>query len=132
MSEYIFFSVEMFYSSLFFFFFFNDTATTEIYTLSLHDALPISGIFLTHMVDAFEVARNVLDLPTLLGTALLALHSTARTGSLFRAQLVDLGGDRKIFEVGQRAPPLTPLHSPQFVRRLARSGDIFRMNRPLL
>src|SRR2546421_9771292 len=29
---------------IFFFFFFNDTATTEIYTLSLHDALPISGI----------------------------------------------------------------------------------------
>src|SRR3989454_6379626 len=28
---------------VFFFFFFNDTATTEIYTLSLHDALPISG-----------------------------------------------------------------------------------------
>src|SRR2546422_10151817 len=29
-------------SPLFIFFFFNDTATTEIYTLSLHDALPIS------------------------------------------------------------------------------------------
>src|SRR3712207_9419219 len=29
-------------SSSFFVFFFNDTATTEIYTLSLHDALPIS------------------------------------------------------------------------------------------
>ena len=28
-------------SSFSFFFFFNDTATTEIYTLSLHDALPI-------------------------------------------------------------------------------------------
>ena len=27
--------------SVFVFFFFNDTATTEIYTLSLHDALPI-------------------------------------------------------------------------------------------
>src|SRR2546430_17501284 len=27
------------------FFFFNDTATTEIYTLSLHDALPISATF---------------------------------------------------------------------------------------
>src|SRR3989442_15978886 len=27
------------------FFFFNDTATTEIYTLSLHDALPISHLF---------------------------------------------------------------------------------------
>src|SRR5215475_16203759 len=31
-----------FFSVSFFFFFFNDTATTEIYTLSLHDALPIS------------------------------------------------------------------------------------------
>src|SRR5438445_12119667 len=30
-------------SFFFFFFFFNDTATTEIYTLSLHDALPISA-----------------------------------------------------------------------------------------
>src|SRR2546430_6495587 len=29
------------YPIVFFFFFFNDTATTEIYTLSLHDALPI-------------------------------------------------------------------------------------------
>src|SRR2546430_5800784 len=29
--------------SIFFFFFFNDTATTEIYTLPLHDALPIYG-----------------------------------------------------------------------------------------
>ena len=29
------------FCSLFFFFFFNGTATTEIYTLSLHDALPI-------------------------------------------------------------------------------------------
>src|SRR6195256_7040950 len=31
-------------SFFFFFFFFNDTATTEIYTLSLHDALPIYRI----------------------------------------------------------------------------------------
>src|SRR3712207_6938323 len=29
---------------MFIFFFFNDTATTEIYTLSLHDALPISEL----------------------------------------------------------------------------------------
>src|SRR5215813_15663756 len=32
----------MYLGFFFFFFFFNDTATTEIYTLSLHDALPIS------------------------------------------------------------------------------------------
>src|SRR2546430_9844228 len=39
--------------SSYFLFFFNDTATTEIYTLSLHDALPIS--FERH------VAHNLLD-----------------------------------------------------------------------
>src|SRR5438874_8986575 len=32
-------------SSRYFLFFFNDTATTEIYTLSLHDALPIYACF---------------------------------------------------------------------------------------
>src|SRR5580700_6524 len=37
-----FFSLYSISSFFFFFFFFNDTATTEIYTLSLHDALPIS------------------------------------------------------------------------------------------
>src|SRR2546429_3393022 len=34
--------VSVFLAPLLSFFFFNDTATTEIYTLSLHDALPIS------------------------------------------------------------------------------------------
>src|SRR3989442_10048436 len=37
----VFLAVNALYLSLFFFF--NDTATTEIYTLSLHDALPISS-----------------------------------------------------------------------------------------
>src|SRR3989441_3386732 len=37
-----FFFLSILILSFFFFFFFNDTATTEIYTLSLHDALPIS------------------------------------------------------------------------------------------
>src|SRR2546425_7020807 len=35
------FSSRLLHSDVLFFFFFNDTATTEIYTLSLHDALPI-------------------------------------------------------------------------------------------
>ena len=34
-------------------FFFNDTATTEIYTLSLHDALPIFGIINKAEIDVF-------------------------------------------------------------------------------
>src|SRR5574337_2231209 len=39
---------------LFFFFFFNDTATTEIYTLSLHDALPIlPGLPVHHLLPEF-------------------------------------------------------------------------------
>src|SRR5438876_11172632 len=37
----LFFFIFSFTILFFFFFFFNDTATTEIYTLSLHDALPI-------------------------------------------------------------------------------------------
>src|SRR5438309_7134876 len=38
---------------LLFFFFFNDTATTEIYTLSLHDALPIFGVLGDLMLDRY-------------------------------------------------------------------------------
>src|SRR3712207_8575678 len=34
------------------FFFFNDTATTEIYTLSLHDALPISWVDSRQLINA--------------------------------------------------------------------------------
>src|SRR5258706_5268938 len=47
------------------FFFFNDTATTEIYTLSLHDALPISihtesGASLLALVEASPVLLGFL------------------------------------------------------------------------
>src|SRR2546430_12310200 len=42
--------------SVCFFFFFNDTATTEIYTLSLHDALPISAV-----VEVLGLKRAVAD-----------------------------------------------------------------------
>src|SRR6266487_7145569 len=42
-----------FWFFFFFFFFFNDTATTEIYTLSLHDALPIWSALI-----AFQGDRN--------------------------------------------------------------------------
>src|SRR3712207_3419386 len=42
------------------FFFFNDTATTEIYTLSLHDALPISGH--AGVGDGHHAQSRVLDL----------------------------------------------------------------------
>src|SRR2546430_12139470 len=46
------------------FFFFNDTATTEIYTLSLHDALPIfrhAGVHHNVAVDIRWVSSEKLD-----------------------------------------------------------------------
>src|SRR5258708_22267837 len=39
-------------------FFFNDTATTEIYTLSLHDALPISFLAKSMSLLSFEAPRD--------------------------------------------------------------------------
>src|ERR1019366_6978538 len=42
------------------FFFFNDTATTEIYTLSLHDALPISGMVAVLLVVGVELRRQMM------------------------------------------------------------------------
>ena len=44
---------------LWFFFFFNDTATTEIYTLSLHDALPISVV----TREMLDIVRREISLP---------------------------------------------------------------------
>src|SRR2546428_11434581 len=48
-------SVSAMLCSLSIFFFFNDTATTEIYTLSLHDALPI----------CLRSSENILTMPFL-------------------------------------------------------------------
>src|SRR2546422_10186285 len=45
-------------STYFSFFFFNDTATTEIYTLSLHDALPIWEIDGQHIEAVVEVVAE--------------------------------------------------------------------------
>src|SRR3712207_7241552 len=56
------------FSIVLFFFFFNDTATTEIYTLSLHDALPISAIAdVLHQMslgEARERRRRIRSAPT--------------------------------------------------------------------
>src|SRR5256714_9801646 len=59
-------------SSVCVFFFFNDTATTEIYTLSLHDALPISMLdrlartFSGGMLRRLEIATALLNRPEVL------------------------------------------------------------------
>src|SRR5258708_39981748 len=90
-----------------FFFFFNDTATTEIYTLSLHDALPISvgmdkdvmkkllrdagvsiGKFLTFKSEdriSFKDAKKKLGLPMFVKPHWLASQPAFRF-RLFRIQ----------------------------------------------
>src|SRR5207249_8610173 len=49
------------------YFIFNDTSTTEIYTLSLHDALPISrmeiGEDLIHQTNQIQARRHAADRP---------------------------------------------------------------------
>src|SRR3712207_8937670 len=52
-------------------FFFNDTATTEIYTLSLHDALPICSGTEAHKVSI----RIILLQPELIGTKLIRRYA---------------------------------------------------------
>src|SRR5688572_31573008 len=49
------------YYIYFFFFFFNDTPTTEIYTLSLHDALPICHQVRVHTELAAKHGPDVLS-----------------------------------------------------------------------
>src|SRR3712207_7131983 len=67
---------------LHFFFFFNDTATTEIYTLSLHDALPIS----------------ISSTMTSLGVSGLAwsnmMHSCPARFSTAESSMIPIGGNR--------------------------------------
>src|SRR3712207_9250688 len=67
------------------FFFFNDTATTEIYTLSLHDALPISG--------APDLGEN--RLPSAVQVLPLALERDALAPAEHLGVGVDLGECRQ-------------------------------------
>src|SRR5256885_11276525 len=78
-----------------FFFFFNDTATTEIYTLSLHDALPISrsASLGAPRADLRKSRRSdgrqqpASALPDL-GERLLAEHSGEGTGGVPRISTI--------------------------------------------
>src|SRR2546429_7918044 len=76
------------------FFFFNDTATTEIYTLSLHDALPIfydTGARVQELVD-LSVGDVPLDPPAQIrllgkGRKMRAVPLMANTVQLLRSHM---------------------------------------------
>src|SRR6266851_83529 len=88
--------------SLIFFFFFNDTATTEIYTLSLHDALPISrapGLSARARHAARQAPRATLSIRSAVCRARARAPCTARGRPLARAHRH--GHDRRSRAEGQ-------------------------------
>src|SRR2546430_12103145 len=102
------------------FFFFNDTATTEIYTLSLHDALPIS------IADHAAVA----DALVLAAMALPVLH---RTEDALAEQPVPLRLERAVVDglglrrLAPRPPgPLALQLEALALLRVARTPDLLR------
>ena len=84
------------------YFFFNDTATTEIYTLSLHDALPISPLFID-LEDCFishagissfyypKINKNILDEPAKLNSFLIDELNSMHGVIWSRDVLINLG-----------------------------------------
>src|SRR2546430_11452340 len=91
------------------FFFFNDSATTEFYTLSLHDALPISGSSHRLRLDPVgylyaevgAVAELLLDLE---GLVRERERDVGYSGAAERVNLVEEKGERK-------TTPLNSSHS---------------------
>ena len=81
------------------------------------------------MMDAFEVAGKILHLPALVRAYLLALDAAAWAGPFSRAQLVNLGGYRKIFEVGKIPPSFATLHASKFFLRFTARWKIIRIYR---
>src|SRR6267142_1947120 len=99
----------------FFFFFFNDTATTEIYTLSLHDALPIFG-GLGHLGVQFAVKMGFRTVAIARGPdkAELALELGAHRYIDSKSEdaakvLTELGGAKVILATVASGKAMTPL-----------------------
>src|SRR3989441_10609881 len=83
------------------FFFFNDTATTEIYTLSLHDALPIcigagntlEGLVAAYLINRFANGRRALQHSgDIVKFALLAAVVSTTVAATFGVTSLSLGG----------------------------------------
>src|SRR2546421_9368657 len=100
------------------FFFFNDTATPEIYTLSLHDALPISNSMNTKgaryclPVPFFHIAGA--GLATAAVVAKMTLHPLLAFDPLKTLQIIKQQGCEQMFGVPTML--ITMLQHPEFER----------------
>src|SRR5256885_11038297 len=70
------------------FFFFNDTATTEIYTLSLHDALPISPAAVTVSMRSVAVCTMGAERPGETNSSCGPCHTDRKSTRLNSSHLV--------------------------------------------
>src|SRR5439155_21410730 len=108
-----------FYTYLYLFFF-NDTATTEIYTLSLHDALPICGVQKTVLepglypvnpevfsVDQIEIGYNQITMAH--AGKLPVTQTTGQMPAKARqAEAIGAGLQKSIVPSGQSGVPVLP------------------------
>src|SRR3712207_8310528 len=86
---------------MFYVFFFNDTATTEIYTLSLHDALPICLLVRRAASALVGFAPLVVDGVELLGTLDLVLEGIGG-GSDVLAEVLGVRSEEHTSELQSR------------------------------
>src|SRR2546422_11756397 len=101
----------------FFFFFFNDTATTEIYTLSLHDALPISEREMDELNRIGVALSATRDVNALLEMILVKSRAItgADAGSLYLVEETPEGDRQLRFKLTQndsRQFPFTEFTMP--------------------
>src|SRR2546429_9644995 len=105
-------------SSFVFFFFFNDTATTEIYTLSLHDALPISILSEDGFIQQrWAECMSPIDLESALpGTVRRRELRDRRGPAVIKQRAKETAVDAVIFEV--------LVHTDEILRTIAEIGGV--------
>src|SRR6266568_7029878 len=118
---------------IFFFFFFNDTATTEIYTLSLHDALPISFYESAVRADPRPLHQAALAQAFILDPT---QKDRSRAKALLAEACKDATCDRALFVAGMVAREAGEIGEAERFFRAAvkanpRSGDAARELREL-
>src|SRR5258708_38276740 len=103
-------------SFVYIFFFFNDTATTEIYTLSLHDALPISKLI-------HEAELSDPRLPQIAGESRGELGRGGMRTKLAAAQIAARSGAATVIAHGRAPDSLLKIAAGETIGTLLKPAD---------